>query len=187
MLSPGARIDDRYEIVDALGAGGMGAGKVSKVDAISIKQGTQAKGETGGTEDINIGVGELQELDLLGANYAPDAKPEMPKKPMTWDNVKNKAWSGRAPLPRGSLTLMVPAGKCRVGARYPSAEFGTGTMIFEMENIMVSSCSSGGGGGSLPMEEISFNYEKIRTTYQAQDKTAPKTKVRGWDPQKKEQ
>ena len=37
------------------------------------------------------------------------------------------------------------------------------------------------------MEEISFNYEKIRPTYQAQDKTAPKTKVRGWDPQKKEQ
>ena len=93
-----------------------------------------------------------------------------------------------SPAPSGSMTTRVPAGTCTVGARYPAAKLDTGSMIFEMENIMVSSCSSGSGGSSsLPMEEISFNYEKIRTTYQAQDKQAPKTKVRGWDPEKKEQ
>ena len=44
------------------GGGGMGAGKVSMQD-ISAPSATsgKAKGEKGGTEDINIGVGELQE------------------------------------------------------------------------------------------------------------------------------
>ena len=44
------------------GTGGMGAGKVSKVESLTIKQtSATAQGEKGGTEDINIGVGELQE------------------------------------------------------------------------------------------------------------------------------
>jgi len=49
------------------GGGGMGAGKVSKVESLTIKQTTAAaQGEKGGTEDINIGVGELQEAPAPG-------------------------------------------------------------------------------------------------------------------------
>lgn len=72
------------------------------------------------------------------------------------------------PLARGSMTLKMPAGQCMVSRTYPTATVDTGTMRYEMENVMITSCSvgsGGGGGGALPMEEISFNYEKISTTF----------------------
>jgi hypothetical protein len=52
-----------------------------------------------------------------------------------------------------------------VGKRYPGAVLVTPTMRYELQNIMVSSCSASGGGGgdSLPMEEISFSYGKVKT------------------------
>ncbi len=93
------------------------------------------------------------------------------------------------PLARGSLTLKMPAGQCIVGARYPAATLNTPYMRYEMENVMVSSCSasSGGGGGSLPMEEISFNYDKISTAYTKQDKKEPDKPYRPkWDTPKPE-
>ena len=140
----------------------------------AAKEGT----EKGGTEDINIGVGELQE-----ATVSKSMDKSSPK--LMEASAKGKVFT--SPAPRGSMTTFVPAGTCRVGARYPKASLDTGTMIFEMENIMVSSCStgSGGGGGSLPMEEISFNYGRIKTVYNAQDRQAPKAEVRSWDPDKK--
>jgi type VI protein secretion system component Hcp len=68
-----------------------------------------------------------------------------------------------SPAPRGSLTTLVPAGTCKLGARYPRAELDTGAMRFEMENVLISSCAahSGGGSESRPMESLSLNYEKI--------------------------
>ncbi len=77
------------------------------------------------------------------------------------------------PLARGSLTLKMQMGQCVVGARHPTATLDTPYMRYEMENVIVSSCSAGSGGtggGSLPMEEISFNYDKISTAYTKQDK-----------------
>lgn len=79
--------------------------------------------------------------------------------------VKGKVFS--SPAPRGSLTTFVPAGTCRVGARYPNGSLETETMRFEMENIMVTSCATGGSGGSggmVPTEQISLNYEKVTAT-----------------------
>ena len=71
-----------------------------------------------------------------------------------------------SPAPRGSLTTFVPAGTCRVGARYPHGSLETETMRFEMENIMVTSCSTGGSGSSdvVPVDQISLNYEKVTAT-----------------------
>jgi hypothetical protein len=65
--------------------------------------------------------------------------------------------------PTGALKSKVPAGQCKLGKRYPGAVLVTPTMRFEMENVMVSSCTrSGQGGESLPMEEISLNYGKVK-------------------------
>jgi hypothetical protein len=64
----------------------------------------------------------------------------------------------------GTLKTRVPAGQCKVGKRYPGAVLVTPTMRYELQNIMVSSCSASGSGGgdSLPMEEISFSYGKVK-------------------------
>ena len=147
-----------------------------------VEREMKESGEKGGTEDINIGVGELQEMTI--------SKPMDKSTPKLAEAVaKGKVF--KAPAPRGSLTLKMPAGQCVVGARHPTATLDTPYMRYEMENVMVSSCSAsrggGGGGTSLPMEEISFNYDKISTAYTKQDKQAPKTEVRGWDPDKKQE
>ncbi|HET6458908.1 MAG TPA: type VI secretion system tube protein Hcp [Nitrosopumilaceae archaeon] len=37
--------------------------------------------------------------------------------------------------------------------------------IFHMENVMISSYSTSGGSGGVPMEEVSFTYQKIEMQY----------------------
>jgi len=99
----------------------------------------------GGTEDINIGVGELQEATVS----------------KSMDKASTRLVQ---PASRGSMTAVVPAGMCRVGARYPTAELGTGQRVYRMTGVVVTSCStSGSGSGSdmRPMESISMNYDKI--------------------------
>ena len=82
-------------------------------------------------------------------------------KPMTINKEIDKS----TPLLRqGSMTTMVPAGTCRVGARYPTAELGTGNRVYRMTNVVVASCSVSGHGGdssARPMESMSLNYEKV--------------------------
>lgn len=138
-----------------------------RIPNAGVEREMKESGEKGGTEDINIGVGELQEATgkrqhkpMTTTKEGGKATPKLAEAA-----VKGKVFS--SPAPRGSLTTLVPAGTCRVGARYRNASLETGAMRFEMENIMVSSCSAGGSGGSggmVPTEQISLNYEKITTT-----------------------
>jgi len=116
---------------------------------VTMKRGTtttaKESGEKGGTEDINIGVGGLQEATVS----------------KSMDKASTRLVQ---PAPRGSMTAIVPAGTCRVGARFPTAELGTGQRIYKMTGVVVTSCStSGSGSGSdiRPMESISMNYDKI--------------------------
>lgn len=132
----------------------VGRSRATNSFASGVEREMKESGEKGGTEDINIGVGELQEVTI-----SKSMDKSTPK--LLESAVKGKVFA--SPAPRGSLTTLVPAGTCRVGARYPKATLDTGTMQFEMENVMVSSCSAHSGGSSemRPMESISLNYGKI--------------------------
>lgn len=83
------------------------------------------------------------------------------------------------PLERGSISLAMKLPGCAVGNRYPSAELATPTERYTLHDLVVTSCDGGGGGGgggagsSASMEQVSFNYAKV--------------KVRAWDPAKKEE
>lgn len=112
-------------------------------------------GEKGGTEDINIGVGELQ-----GTGVSKRMGKSSP--------LLMKALA--APLPRGSLRVKVkmPWLACEEGKFYPQLILGDPVKAYTLSSVTVASC--GGGGGALPMEEISFNYAKITTSSAAQDK-----------------
>ncbi|HEX6218426.1 MAG TPA: hypothetical protein VFZ35_04050 [Sphingomicrobium sp.] len=148
--------------------------------SFGVEREMKESGEKGGTEDINIGVGELQEarksdMTLKGKKINQNAASGDPDRPVITGSVPNStakatpkllesAVKGKVfarPLPRGSLTVLVPAGKCRVGARYPAAEFGTGGKVYRLRKLTVASCARASEGG-LPVEEISLNYEEIK-------------------------
>ena len=130
--------------------------------SFGVEREMKESGEKGGTEDINIGVGELQERTI--SKSMDSSTPKLAKdKPMTWDNVKNKAWTSRAgPPPRGSLSIKVPAGMCKVGARYPAAEFGTDKRVYHLTGVTVTHCSGARrNDGSIPTETLSLNFDKV--------------------------
>lgn len=79
---------------------------------------------------------------------------------MTWDNVKNKALTRAGPRKRGSLSIKVPAGTCKAGARYPAAEFGTDKRLYTLTDVVVTGCGAA-SGGDRPTESLSLNYTKI--------------------------
>ena len=148
-----------------------------------VEEGESAPPRPGGTEDINIGVGELQGGDVeaevaalpaAAASGTPTGKRQ--HKPITITQPVDKATpklaeavatgkvfkSGPGPG-KGMLAVMVPAGTCVAGARYATAEFGTGTRIYRLANVVVSGCSpASSSGGDRPMESLSLNYERIR-------------------------
>ena len=147
--------------------GSRGAGDkwfVADSFSFGVEREMKESGEKGGTEDINIGVGELQEATI--SKSMDRSSPALSKeKPMTWDNVTNKPFAGSAgPRQRGSLSIKVPAGTCKAGARYPAAEFGTDKRVYQLTGVVVTGCGAT-GGGSVPMETLSLNYERIRWTY----------------------
>jgi len=59
----------------------------------------------------------------------------------------------------------------------------TPMMIYTMDNAMVSSVATSGGGGDTPVETVTFNYTKIRWEYKVQafDVTEPGSVAADWD------
>ena len=91
-----------------------------------------------------------------------------------------------APGPNDIRRLIIvtqATGGCTVGKSYSAAIMVGGGKRYELSDVTITDCGRGAG----PEEQISLNYERITAVYDKQDKAAPKTKVRGWDPEKKEQ
>ena len=133
--------------------GARGGEKWFVADSFSfgVEREMKESGEKGGTEDINIGVGELQEATI--SKSMDKATPKLIEAP-----VKGKVFA--RPQPRGSLSIKVPAGTCKAGARYPAAEFGTDKRVYQLTGVVVTGC-----GGGVAMETLSLNYEKISWKY----------------------
>lgn len=138
--------------------------------SLAVEREMKESGEKGGTEDINIGVGELQEM-TNSKSMDSDWK-EQP--PMKWDNTKQKSaartkehdkrstWVERAsPAPRGAVRVKVkmPWTACRVGTRYPMVELGEGSRVYKLHGAVVASCS--GDADDRPTEEVAFYYNRI--------------------------
>ncbi len=122
--------------------------------SFGVEREMKESGEKGGTEDINIGVGELQEISV-----SKRMDKAMPK--LLEPAIKGKIFASPPPG-MGTLTTTVPAGTCRAGARYPTAEFGSGTQVYVMKNVVVAGCTPGSSGDSVPTEQISLNYEEVK-------------------------
>src|SRR5215210_2289567 len=72
----------------------------------------------------------------------------------------------------GSIALAMRLPGCAVGTRYASAELTTPDGRYALQDLVVASCGAGGAGGGAPAEQVTLDYAKV--------------KVRGWNPEKKE-
>jgi hypothetical protein len=127
---------DKWFVADSFGFG--------------VEREMKESGEKGGTEDMNIGVGELQEVTI--SKSMDKSSPKLMEAA-----TKGKVFAG--PAPRGGLSIKVPAGTCKAGARYPAAEFGTDKRVYRLTGVVVTGCS--GAAAAAPHETLSLNYEKI--------------------------
>ena len=172
--------------------GGGGTGKVNVHDiSISKMPATAtAKGEKGGTEDINIGVGELQESgkdmmlkgskigenapaaggvqvaagDVDGDGRADVVPPRDAASGLATGKRMHKPVTFPTPRDRGSVTVRGKFPGCVVGARYPTMRLGNAAKRYTLQDAIITSCGTvSSGGDALPMEEVSFNYAKIKT------------------------
>jgi hypothetical protein len=130
---------DKWFVADSFGFG--------------VEREMKGSGEKGGTEDMNIGVGELQEVTI--SKSMDKSSPKLMEAA-----TKGKVFAG--PAPRGSLSIKVPAGTCKAGARYPAAEFGTDKRVYQLTGVVVTHCSGArSSDGSIPTETLSLNFDKI--------------------------
>jgi len=150
--------------------------KVNKVDSFTVKQGAvpSDSGEKGGTQDINIGVGEsLTPGGGVKPALAIGHEVQSPR-----DTASGQATGKRMhkplritrPLDQGSVSLKLKSGwaDCRVGMRLPSLEIGGGGQSYVLQDVTVASCGSASGAADdRPTEEVAFYYNKIAFNYAA--------------------
>ena len=67
-----------------------------------------------------------------------------------------------APLATGSVTMRGKFPGCTVGAHYPTIRLGNAAKRYTLQDAVITSCATV-PGGAAPMEEVSFNYAKIKT------------------------
>lgn len=141
--------------------GGMGSGKVNVQDINVMTR------PTAPTADVRSGpAGDLDGDGRAETSTPRDSATGMASgrrqhSPMTVRKTIDKA----SPLlmrarAAGGLTATVPAGVCRVGARYPTAEFGTADGIYRLSDVTVTACTAA-AGGDRPMETLSLNFAKV--------------------------
>ena len=171
------------------GGTGMGAGKaniapggeegkVSKVEAIAIKQGVAGDrpndrlrnaGPVDGwpsaapatTIPPTVTLKRGQGAATAGGVSVAAGDVDGDGRAAARSHDKRTTWVERAaPAPQGALRIKVklPWLACSEGMRLPLLELGDGTRTHRISDAVVTSCSE---GGDRPMETISLNYTKI--------------------------
>ena len=135
------------------------AGRVSKVDSFTVKQGVKPEqgGEKGGTEDINIGVGELQENAARAGSGGGQGSGKV--------SVHDISTNSAKPAAKGTVWVRVasPWAGCRVGDRYPSITLSEGAKSHVLHDVSVANCGNAAAGAST--EEVAFYYNRIAFNY----------------------
>jgi hypothetical protein len=63
---------------------------------------------------------------------------------------------------KGVVTAVIPAGICKAGARYPTAELSADGRVYRLMGVTVADCAAASSGNAVAMETISLNYEEIK-------------------------
>ena len=119
-------------------------------------------GEKGGTEDINIGVGELQEVTITKSLDSASAK------------LAQFAINGKS-LGTAEITFVEI-----VGSENPPMPY----LQYKLDRVFVKSWSTSGDADDRPTEEVAFYYNKISFAYTPVGERNPDN-VMSWDIKKK--
>ena len=152
----------KYDGVDgeARGPDGTGAKDWFIADSFSFGIERKESGEKGGTQDINIGVGELQECTLTKSMDLSSAK------------LAQAAASGHS---LGSCEI------CFTSSSGSSAE-PVCYLRYKLDRCFVKSWSISGDADDRPTEEVSFYYNKIAFAYVATDEDGEvREQAMSWD------
>ena len=118
-------------------------------------------GEKGGTEDINIGVGELQEVTITKILDSASAK------------LAQFAINGKS---LGTAEIFF----VEVGSEGPPRTY----LQYKLDRVFVKSWSTSGDADDRPTEEVAFYYNKISFAYTPVGERTPDN-VMSWDIKKK--
>lgn len=162
-----AEIFIKYDnIPNSVNTGGYGEdGRWFIADSFSfgVEREMKESGEKGGTEDINIGVGELQECTISKSMDA--ASLELGKLSLTGRSL-------------GGVEVCVT----------DNPEGPTGCYLrYKLERAFVKSWSTSGDADDRPTEEVAFYYNKIAIGYSAtaDGQTFPVDGTMSWDNKRK--
>ena len=133
---------------------------------VTLKRGTSAAAAGG----VRVAAGDIDGDSSAGVDHYYNPKELTVDKSVPGPAASGLATGKRmhkprmvpAPLAAGSLTVSGKFPGCTVGARYPSLELGDRAARYTLQDVVVTSCG-GSSGGAQPMEEVSFNYAKIKT------------------------
>jgi type VI protein secretion system component Hcp len=138
------RIVDEVIVVTDAGANlPLIIGRIYNAAAATPAALDEAFAEKGGTEDINIGVGELQECTI--------------SKTMDWSTTRlaQHAINGNSPGP-AEIHFVEVAGGGQDGLCY---------LVYKLDRCFVKSWSTSGDADDRPTEEVAFYYNKIAFQY----------------------
>jgi type VI secretion system secreted protein Hcp len=147
--------------------GRWGGGKYFIADSFSfgVEREMKESGEKGGTEDINIGIGELQECTISKSMYIASAY------------LAQAAINGNS-LGTAEIHFIETAGGTSIGDAEPICY-----LKYKLDRCFVKSWSTSGDADDRPTEEVAFYYNKIAFGY-ATTKDGKEFKLGGlmaWD------
>jgi type VI secretion system secreted protein Hcp len=130
--------------------------------AFGVDRENKRSGEKGGTEDINIGVGELQEVIIKKKLDSSSAK------------LAQFAINGNS-LGTAEIFFVEVA-----GSENPPMPY----LQYKLDRVFIKSWSTSGDADSRPTEEVAFYYNKIAFSYMPQGQSSPDNMM-SWDIKKK--
>ena len=142
---------------------GYDNGEWFEIDSFSfgVEREMKESGEKGGTEDINIGVGELQECTLSKSMDAASAK------------LMQHAMNGNS-CGTAEIDFVEVAGD---GSAAPVCY-----LKYKLDRCFVKSWSTSGDADDRPTEEVAFYYNKIAFLYLgSEDTVGTETHTASWD------
>ena len=129
--------------------------------SFGIDRELKKKFKKGGTEDINIGVGELKEVTLSKNLDRTSAK------------LAQFAINGNS---AGTAEI------CFVEVASESESPPTCYLKYELDRVFIKSWSTSGDGDDIPTEEVAFYYNKIAFAYVPEGENTPEpSNIMSWD------